>query len=168
MIFVTAKSGEYRLNRRNQRCYRGVYDRLSDDVCLLQCTTRFGVGMYVLLDPVVALAPLVYHRLSRQNPCRGISYALRLKGLKGLKGYKAKRAKWLTRLKMAKRHLATRLPPVIEVITRSGYLLCCTPKRAKRTKWLTRPKMANKASLPLVYLWVTLGRQNPKANLLKL
>ena len=43
-------------------------------------------------------------------------------------------AKWLTRLKMAKRHLATRLPPVIEVKPLSGYLIRFMPKRAKRTK----------------------------------
>ena len=65
MILVTVVSGKCRCDRRNLSGYRGVYDRLSDDVCLLQCITRFGVGMYVLSVPVVALATFVYHRLSR-------------------------------------------------------------------------------------------------------
>lgn len=63
VILVTVECGECRLNRHNLRGARDVYnDCRMMCVC---CTTHFGVEMYVLSDPVVALATLVYHRLSK-------------------------------------------------------------------------------------------------------
>ena len=140
MILVTVVSGKCRCDRRNQRGYRGAYGRLSDDVCLLRCTTHFGVVWRCghLSTGGARLTASLTRGYRGKTPI-GVFHTLYAKRAKRTKGLKE--LKELKRLKMAKRHPCHSFTTGYRSKTPIGVSLCCTPKRAKR---LTRPKMAKR------------------------